>query len=612
MHRANVPDLSFLSVPTQQQLQNMIAHVQFQKELRKLPRVDGIRIVRTGSADWSGVDIQLAVVKKNYNAHEGVDGRIEFVVRISPAFPAESPLISCTAGAEKLPHSLFQDGRLDLLSRGWPQGYSLRLLIKEVCARIDGSSSAACAPVQPLYDVNAPLPTPSAPTLYSDRPGKDDSRQMFFQCKWKDTAKQFPVPMIRTLLELRQVIEPHFPAAMHPGVSLKLLKSPQEAMKLKSDEDVRWLCSSNLPVVYILLQADELKADGTTATVDLLGLKRQTPKKPGTLSISPTRTQLSAPTDVATVDLLGLNQQSPKKSVGVAQPPSPSRLELRSLSLSKILKPGCTVREVEWNDLAIQKQIGIGSSCQVYKGSWRGAEVAVKSFTGIDRSAVEREFANEVDMMQQLGPNPSLVLLLAVCSNPLSLVLEYLPFSLFELINGVPDRTRRVPPFPTSWTKRVHMMLDIARGLQFLHSFEIIHRDLKSLNLLMTAEGRVKLADFGISRSNDQSELMTGCCGTFQWMAPEVLTSQKYSLSADVYSFGVIMWEICEESAPFKGLAPAQIPIAVVQDRRRPIISPKTPPPLRDLIQRCWQHEPALRPSAADIVGILQSFFPTA
>lgn len=71
MHRANVPDLSFLSVPTQQQLQNMIAHVQIQKELRKLPRVDGIRIVRTGSADWSGVDIQLAVVKKNVDSHSG-------------------------------------------------------------------------------------------------------------------------------------------------------------------------------------------------------------------------------------------------------------------------------------------------------------------------------------------------------------------------------------------------------------------------------------------------------------------------------------------------------------------------------------------------------------
>eukprot|EP00644_Phytophthora_capsici_P000218 jgi/Phyca11/100027/e_gw1.4.960.1 len=118
--------------------------------------------------------------------------------------------------------------------------------------------------------------------------------------------------------------------------------------------------------------------------------------------------------------------------------------------------------------------------------------------------------------------------------------------------------------------------------------------------------------DFGISRANDQSELMTGCCGTFQWMAPEVLTSQKYSISADIYSFGVIVWEICEGSAPFKDLTPAQIPLAVVQERRRPIISPKTPLPLRDLIQRCWQHEPTHRPTAAEVVGILQSFIPSA
>ncbi|ETP46758.1 TKL protein kinase [Phytophthora nicotianae P10297] len=622
MHRANVPDLFFLSVvcspskialrcfvltltskvihvsqSTQQQLQNMIAYVQVQKELRKLPRVDGIRIIRTGSADCSGVDIQLALLKKNHHARGGVDGRIEFVVRISSAFPAEAPWISCTAGAERLPGSMFENGRLNLLQGGWPQGYSLRLLIKELCSRIDGSTNGPSvgALVQPLYDVNAPLLTPSAPTLYSERPGKDEARQMLFRCKWKDTVKQFPVPMVRTLLELRQAIEPHIPAAMHPGISLKFLKSPQEAMLLKSDGDVRWLCSSNLPVVYILLQAEEQKS----------------PDPNGTLPGSPTRNQLSAPTPVGSVDLLGLNQQSPKKNED-ASPTSPTRLELKSPYLGKILKSGCTIREVEWRDLAIQKQIGIGSSCQVYKGNWRGAEVAVKSFTGINRSAVEREFANEVNMMQQLGPNPSLVLLLAVCAKPLSLVLEYLPFSLFELINGVPDKTRRIPPFPTSWTKRVHMMLDIARGLQFLHSFDIIHRDLKSLNLLMTAEGRVKLADFGISRSNDQSELMTGCCGTFQWMAPEVLTSQKYSLSADVYSFGIILWEICEGAAPFRDLAPAQIPIAVVQERRRPIISPMTPLPLRDLIQRCWHHEPALRPTAAEVVHILQGFFPAA
>ncbi|KAF1795320.1 Protein kinase-like domain [Phytophthora cactorum] len=529
MHRSNVvPDLSFLPVvcywvqllcpythadscalqPTQQQLQNMIAYVQIQKELRKLPRVDG-----TGPSDCSGVNIQLAVLKKNPHAPGGVDGGSSLLFR--------------------LPHSLFQNGRLNLLQGGWPQGYSLRLLIKELCSRIDGSTNgpSVCAPVQPLYDVNAPLPAPSAPTLYSEKPGKDnllhltterlcidDSRQMLFRCKWKDTAKQFPVPMIQTLLELRQVIEPHLPAAMHPGVSLKLLKR---------------MCDGCVPATYPLCifffkgaylhncrEAEEQKAPGSNATVDLLGLNRLSPKKPHeAVPGSPTRIQLSAPTRVGSVDLLGLNQQSPKTPLQVFSPPSPARHVLRSPSLGKILKTGCTVREVEWKDLAIQKQIGTGSSCQVYKGSWRGAEVAVKSFTGMDHSAVEREFANEVDMMQQLGPNPSLVLLLAVCANPLSLVLEYLPFSLLyvplrflqvvrcsELINGVPDKTRRIPPFPASWTKRVHMMVRLKQP-----------RYHKPLTFTACA-----CTDFGISRSNDQSELMTGCCGTFQWMAPYV------------------------------------------------------------------------------------------
>ncbi|KAL4095766.1 hypothetical protein PRIC1_009138 [Phytophthora ramorum] len=576
------PDLSFLPLPAQQQLQNMLAHIQIQKELRKLPRVDGIRIARIGSTESAGVVIQLALLKKNLQSYGRVEDRIELDLRVPPGFPRECPMISCRAGGEKLPRSLFQNGRLHIswLHGGWPQGYSLRLLVKDLCSRLDESAaeSSIGGHEQPLYDVSTPLPTPSAPTLYSEKIGQDDSRQMLFRCKFKDTVKQFPVPVFRTLLELRQIIEPHIPAAMQPGVSLKVLRSPNEAVPLKTDEDVRWLCSSSMSVVYILIQAEEHRS----------------------------------PAPVASVDLLGLHRLSPKKPNAAAPPASPARLQMSSPSLTKILKPGCMVREVGWKDLAIQKLVGTGSSCQVYKGSWRGADVAVKSFTGIDRSAVEREFANEVEMMQLLGSHPSLVLLLAVCANPLSIVLEYLPFSLFELINGVPDKARRIPPFPASWTKRVQMMLDIARGLQFLHSFDIIHRDLKSLNLLMTAEGKVKLADFGISRINNQTDLMTGCCGTFQWMAPEVLASQKYSLPADVYGFGVIMWEICEGAAPFKELAPAQIPIAVVQERRRPIISPKTPPPLRDLIRRCWQHEPALRPSAADVVGILQGFFPAA
>jgi hypothetical protein len=220
-------------------------------------------------------------------------------------------------------------------------------------------------------------------------------------------------------------------------------------------------------------------------SVNLLGLSRHSPKKPhvGAPSASPARLRLSPPAPVDSVDLLGLDRLSPKKANTSAPPASPARLQLSSPSLVRILKPGCTVREVEWKDLAIQKHVGTGSRCVTSYRTMHGYTITQLccycfqlpslqgklarsrscgevvrplhlfssfgtlqhstggfecSFTGIDRSAVEREFANEVDMMQLLGPNPSLVLLLAVCAEPLSIVLEYLPFSLLY----VPSKLR--------------------------------------------------------------------------------------------------------------------------------------------------------------------------
>lgn len=88
------------------------------------------------------------------------------------------------------------------------------------------------------------------------------------------------------------------------------------------------------------------------------------------------------------------------------------------------------------------------------------------------------------------------------------------------------------------------MALETARGVHYLHSCHppVLHRDLKSLNLLLDESGRVKLADFGWTKGLDN--YMTGKIGTYQWMAPEVIASQKYSEKADVFSYGIILWEI--------------------------------------------------------------------
>lgn len=123
----------------------------------------------------------------------------------------------------------------------------------------------------------------------------------------------------------------------------------------------------------------------------------------------------------------------------------------------------------------------------------------------------------------------------------------------------------------------------------------IIHRDLKSLNLLLDDSYRVKLADFGWTKGLDN--YMTGKIGTYQWMAPEVIASQKYSEKADVFSYGIILWEIASREPPFKNLSGLQVSMEVLNNDLRPKIPKNTPESYVKLMKKCWDREPSKRPS---------------
>jgi len=156
-------------------------------------------------------------------------------------------------------------------------------------------------------------------------------------------------------------------------------------------------------------------------------------------------------------------------------------------------------------------------------------------------------------------------------------------------------------PAELALSGRLRLAVDIVDGMRFLHHSRLIHRDLKSTNVLVQSDGRAKIADFGLSRFRDASATaMTGVVGTAAWSAPESLREDRVRASSDVYSFGVILWELCTRQVPWAGRSVVQIITQVVSLNKTlelPPVSAFCTEPLRDMMRRCLLTEAAQRPS---------------
>lgn len=175
---------------------------------------------------------------------------------------------------------------------------------------------------------------------------------------------------------------------------------------------------------------------------------------------------------------------------------------------------------------------------------------------------------------------------------------------------GSPRMSAPIPPkgtWPWQLVKRV--ACGAARGMAYLHSGNppVLHRDLKSANLLLDESYTTKVCDFGLSRVKAQERSMTGNCGTVQWMAPEVLANQSYNEKADVYSFGIILWELLSRECPYDGMTAIQCALAVLNRDKRPEIPKWCPPALHALIKSCAKKEAEHRPSFAQILLALDA-----
>ncbi|KHN08281.1 Serine/threonine-protein kinase CTR1-like protein [Glycine soja] len=262
--------------------------------------------------------------------------------------------------------------------------------------------------------------------------------------------------------------------------------------------------------------------------------------------------------------------------------------------------------EISWDDLRIKERVGAGSFGTVYRAEWHGSDVAVKVLTVQDFHDDQlKEFLREVAIMKRVR-HPNVVLFMgSVTKRPhLSIVTEYLPRgSLYRLIH------RPASGEILDKRRRLRMALDVAKGINYLHCLKppIVHWDLKSPNLLVDKNWTAKVCDFGLSRFKANTFIPSkSVAGTPEWMAPEFLRGEPSNEKSDVFSFGVILWELVTMQQPWNGLSPAQVVGAVAFQNRRLAIPPNISPALASLMESCWADDPSERPSFGSIVDSLK------
>jgi serine/threonine protein kinase len=252
--------------------------------------------------------------------------------------------------------------------------------------------------------------------------------------------------------------------------------------------------------------------------------------------------------------------------------------------------------QLSHSDFQVEAQIGHGASGKVYRGIQisTGRVVAIKELYSLELKSYQAiSLRREIACLAAIR-HPYLVDFLgATVKAPYWVVTEFMPGkSLFHRL--------RQKPHLTGLTLTV-IAYETALAMQYLHSQGIIHRDLKTLNVLLDANNEPRLCDFGLARRVDSEQPMTGMAGTFNYMAPEVIKKGTYGLKADVFSFGMMLWEMATRKLPFQE-CDHQIQIAMAIERGdRPPMSKHISPGLGKLIMQCWDEDPTLRPTFQDI-----------
>lgn len=267
-------------------------------------------------------------------------------------------------------------------------------------------------------------------------------------------------------------------------------------------------------------------------------------------------------------------------------------------------------------DLEELRELGSGTFGTVFHGKWRGSDVAIKRiknscFMGreSEQERMRADFWREAHLLAHLH-HPNVVAFYGVVPDgpggTLATVTEYMVNGSLKQVLQRKDRTidRR---------KRWLIAMDAAFGMEYLHVKDIVHFDLKCENLLVNMRDPqrpiCKVGDLGLSKIKHKTLVSGGIRGTLPWMAPELLngSSSRVSEKVDVFSFGIVMWELLTGEEPYANMHYGLIIGGIVNNTLRPHVPSWCDPAWRSLMEQCWSADPAARPSFTEIASRLRA-----
>ena len=287
----------------------------------------------------------------------------------------------------------------------------------------------------------------------------------------------------------------------------------------------------------------------------------------------------------------------------------------------------------DFSELDMIDKIGAGAFGEIYKCRWRGTLVAAKcirstkivklwhtmrdttihpsnslrdqyTMTQDEMEAALNDFRLETSILRTLRhPNICMLLAYSQTENFEVMISELMRCSLLDVFKALSIQQKTLPI-----KKQILYAMNIAQGMNYLHNCKppIIHRDLKPANLLMDFSGTLKISDFGLakvrpdpeaSQANETDQFrMTGETGSYRFMAPEVFRHEEYNETVDVYSFAMIFYYLVTGRPPWETLSGVDAALRAAVEGDRPVVQRYVDGQVSNLMQRCWDEKPSLRP----------------